>query len=52
MAGRSGSASGCGMGYVAQEAPSGETTPLEVVLQADVERSRLLAEAEDETIGA
>jgi ATP-binding cassette subfamily F protein 3 len=38
------------MGYVAQEAPGGETTPLEVVLKADVERSALLAEAEDEAV--
>ena len=39
------------LGYVAQEAPSGDTTPLDVVLLADVERSALLAEAEDETVG-
>jgi ATP-binding cassette, subfamily F, member 3 len=38
------------LGYVAQEAPSGETTPLEVVLKADAERTSLLAEAEDETV--
>ncbi|HQT45672.1 MAG: glycosyl transferase family 1 [Acidocella sp. 20-63-7] len=37
------------LGYVAQETPSGSTTPLEVVLQADVERTALLAEAENET---
>ncbi len=36
------------LGYVAQEAPSGDTTPLEVVLRADAERTALLAEAEDE----
>jgi ATP-binding cassette subfamily F protein 3 len=35
------------MGYVAQEAPGGEATPLEVVLLADAERSALLAAAED-----
>jgi ATP-binding cassette subfamily F protein 3 len=37
---------GCRLGYVAQEAPAGETTPIEAVLAADVERARLLAEAE------
>jgi len=36
------------LGYVAQEAPGGDATPLDVVLKADVERSALLAEAEDE----
>jgi ATP-binding cassette, subfamily F, member 3 len=39
------------MGYVAQEAPGGDTTPLEVVLKADVERTALLAEAEDAAVG-
>jgi ATP-binding cassette subfamily F protein 3 len=39
------------MGYVAQEAPSGDTTPLELVLKADVERTALLAEAEDAAVG-
>ena len=34
------------IGYVAQEAPDGETTPAEAVLAADVERARLLEEAE------
>jgi ATP-binding cassette subfamily F protein 3 len=34
------------MGYVAQEAPGGDDTPLEVVLRADVERAQLLAAAE------
>ncbi|HLI21668.1 MAG TPA: ABC-F family ATP-binding cassette domain-containing protein [Stellaceae bacterium] len=34
------------IGYVAQEAPAGETTPLEAVLAADTERHHLLAEAE------
>jgi ATP-binding cassette, subfamily F, member 3 len=38
------------LGYVAQEAPGGDITPLEVVLKADVERTALLAEAEDETV--
>jgi len=37
---------GTRLGYVAQEAPSGPGTPLETVLAADVERHRLLAEAE------
>jgi ATP-binding cassette subfamily F protein 3 len=34
------------IGSVAQEAPAGVVTPIEVVLAADVERSGLLAEAE------
>jgi ATP-binding cassette subfamily F protein 3 len=34
------------IGFVAQEAPGGETTPLEAVLAADAERDALLAEAE------
>ncbi len=38
------------LGYVAQEAPGGETTPLDVVLKADVERTELLAAAEDHEI--
>ena len=38
------------LGYVAQEAPGGDITPLEVVLKADAERTALLAEAEDETV--
>jgi len=38
------------LGYVAQEAPGGDTTPLEVVLRADVERTELLAAAEDHTV--
>ncbi|MDD2794939.1 ABC-F family ATP-binding cassette domain-containing protein [Acidocella sp.] len=33
------------LGYVAQEAPSGDVTPLEVVLKADTERTALLDEA-------
>ena len=37
------------IGFVAQEAPSGTTTPLEAVLAADDERQRLLAEAEHST---
>jgi ATP-binding cassette subfamily F protein 3 len=35
------------LGYVAQEAPGGEVTPLQVVLAADAERSALLAEVEN-----
>jgi ATP-binding cassette subfamily F protein 3 len=35
------------LGYVAQEAPGGAVTPLEVVLAADVERAELLALADD-----
>ena len=34
------------IGYIAQEAPSGQTTPFEEVLNADVERAALLAEEE------
>ncbi len=40
------------IGFVAQEAPSGATTPLQAVLAADDERRRLLAEAEHATDGA
>src|SRR5438477_8717696 len=35
---------GCRIGFLAQEAPSGTATPLQTVLAADRERSRLLAE--------
>jgi ATP-binding cassette subfamily F protein 3 len=38
------------LGYVAQEAPGGDITPLEVVLKADTERTELLAAAEDSGI--
>ncbi|MBA3053887.1 MAG: ABC-F family ATP-binding cassette domain-containing protein [Sphingomonadales bacterium] len=34
------------LGYIAQEAPSGTATPFETVLDADVERTELLAESE------
>ncbi|WP_209346853.1 ABC-F family ATP-binding cassette domain-containing protein [Pontixanthobacter sp. CEM42] len=34
------------LGYIAQEAPSGDATPLESVLAADTERMELLAESE------
>ncbi len=35
------------IGYIAQEAPHGTTTPIEAVLAADTERAALLTEAED-----
>ena len=35
------------LGYVAQEAPGGEDTPLQAVLRADAERTALLAAAEN-----
>jgi ATP-binding cassette, subfamily F, member 3 len=35
------------IGYIAQETPAGQATPFETVLAADVERARLLHEAED-----
>ena len=34
------------LGYIAQEAPSGDSTPFDTVIAADVERAALLAEAE------
>ncbi|QIK95926.1 ABC-F family ATP-binding cassette domain-containing protein [Sphingomonas sp. HDW15A] len=34
------------LGYIAQEAPSGDSTPFDTVLAADVERAALMAEAE------
>ena len=34
------------LGYIAQEAPSGTRTPFEAVLEADAERTALLAESE------
>ena len=37
------------IGLIAQEAPSGDGTPLETVLAADIERASLLAAAENET---
>src|SRR5271167_1233721 len=37
---------GCRIGFLAQEAPSGEGTPLETVLAADRERKHLLTERE------
>lgn len=35
------------LGYIAQEAPAGQASPLETVLAADVERASLLEEAEN-----
>src|ERR1041385_1786467 len=35
---------GCRIGFLAQEAPSGERNPLDTVLAADTERAALLAE--------
>ena len=37
---------GSRLGYIAQEAPGGDGTPLETVLAADTERTALLAESE------
>ncbi|MGF7149700.1 ATP-binding cassette subfamily F protein 3 [Sphingomonas zeicaulis] len=37
---------GARIGYIAQEAPSGDATPFETVLAADTERAALLEEAE------
>ncbi|MGN6269753.1 MAG: ABC-F family ATP-binding cassette domain-containing protein [Sphingomonas sp.] len=37
---------GARLGYVAQEAPAGETTPFEAVLAADAERAALMVESE------
>ncbi|MHA6722172.1 ABC-F family ATP-binding cassette domain-containing protein [Sphingomonas sp. RS2018] len=34
---------GARIGYIAQEAPSGEKTPFDTVLEADVERAKLMA---------
>ncbi|HEU4961587.1 MAG TPA: ABC-F family ATP-binding cassette domain-containing protein [Sphingomonas sp.] len=37
---------GTRLGYIAQEAPSGDATPFETVLAADTERTALMAESE------
>lgn len=37
---------GTRIGYIAQEAPDGETTPIDLVLAADTERAALLLESE------
>jgi len=39
----------CSLGTVAQEAPKGSHTPIEEVLKADIEREKLLNEADDAT---
>src|SRR5262245_27985194 len=39
------------LGLVAQEAPGGDHTAMDVVLAADTERARLLAESDTETDG-
>ena len=43
---------GARIGFVAQEAPSGNLSPLAIVLAADEERARLLQEADSESDGA
>ncbi|RYY27137.1 MAG: ABC-F family ATP-binding cassette domain-containing protein [Sphingomonadales bacterium] len=40
---------GARLGYLAQEAPSGETSPFETVLAADTERAELMIESETST---
>ena len=40
---------GSRLGYVAQEAPAGQATPFETVLEADVERAKLMHDAETVT---
>jgi ATP-binding cassette, subfamily F, member 3 len=47
--GRVDAPAGMRIGYIAQEAPGGEPTPLETVLAADTERTALLAEADRAT---
>lgn len=42
---------GSRLGYIAQEAPGGDTTPFETVLAADTERAALMAESESCTDG-
>jgi ATP-binding cassette, subfamily F, member 3 len=37
---------GCRLGYIAQEAPGGDSTPFETVLAADTERAALMIESE------
>jgi ATP-binding cassette subfamily F protein 3 len=37
---------GSRLGYIAQEAPGGDSTPFETVLAADIERAELMAESE------
>ena len=40
---------GARVGYIAQEAPAGDATPFEKVLEADTERAQLMAQSETET---
>lgn len=40
---------GSRLGYVAQEAPAGQATPFDTVLEADVERAKLMHDAETVT---
>ncbi|WP_294326468.1 ABC-F family ATP-binding cassette domain-containing protein, partial [uncultured Sphingomonas sp.] len=40
---------GSRLGYVAQEAPAGQATPFETVLEADLERAKLMHDAETVT---
>jgi ATP-binding cassette subfamily F protein 3 len=44
--GRADMPKGARLGYIAQEAPSGTSTPFETVLAADLERAELIAESE------
>ena len=37
---------GARLGYIAQEAPAGDSTPFETVLAADIERAELMAESD------
>ncbi len=37
---------GCRIGYIAQDAPGGDSTPFETVLAADIERAALMVESE------
>ncbi|MFN3620202.1 ABC-F family ATP-binding cassette domain-containing protein [Sphingorhabdus sp.] len=41
---------GTRIGYIAQEAPAGDSTPFETVLAADTERAALMAESEQEDL--
>ena len=41
---------GTRLGYVAQEAPGGTTTPFEEVLSADAERAALMTESDDQAV--
>jgi len=41
---------GTRIGYIAQEAPAGDSTPFETVLAADIERAALMLESEQEAL--